>query len=67
MKINDRVKVIDQDITGVIVRDYGSKVVIKDDDAEMWIDDYDEGTLEFRKSELEVIKDDGYNSKDRSS
>ena len=55
MKINDRVKVIDQDITGVIVRDYGSKVVIKDDDAEMWIDDYDEGTLEFRKSELEVI------------
>ena len=67
MKINDRVKVIDQDITGVIVRDYGSKVVIKDDDAEMWIEDYDEGTLEFRKSELEVIKDDGYNSKDRSS
>tara|TARA_R100001460_G_scaffold102939_1_gene147866 strand:+ start:657 stop:830 length:174 start_codon:yes stop_codon:yes gene_type:complete len=55
MKINDRVKVIDQDITGVIVRDYGNKVVIKDDDAEMWIDDYDEGTLEFRKSELEVI------------
>ena len=67
MKINDRVKVIDQDITGVIVRDYGSKVVIKDDDAEMWIDDYDEGTLEFRKSELEVIEDDGYNSKDRPS
>ena len=67
MKINDRVKVIDQDITGVIVRDYGSKVVIKDDDAEMWIDDYDEGTLEFRKSELEVMEDDGYHSKDRSS
>lgn len=67
MKINDRVKVIDQDITGVIVRDYGSKVVIKDDDAEMWIEDYDEGTLEFRKSELEVMEDDGYNSKDRSS
>ena len=51
MKINDRVKVIDQDITGVIVRDYGSKVVIKDDDAEIRVPE----------------KDDGYNSKDRSS
>lgn len=56
MKINDRVKVIDQDITGIIVRDYGNKVVIKDDDAEMWIDEFDEGTLEFRKSELEIIE-----------
>jgi len=56
MKINDKVKVIDQDITGIIVEDYGNKVVIKDDDAEMWIDDYDEGTLEFRKSELEIIE-----------
>jgi len=56
MKINDKVKVIDQDITGIIVRDYGNKVVIKDDDAEMWIDDYDEGTLEFRKSELKIIE-----------
>ncbi len=57
MTINDRVKVIDQDITGIIVRDYGNKVVIKDDDAEMWIDDYDEGTLEFRKSELTLLED----------
>ncbi len=56
MKINDKVKVIDQDITGIIVRDYGNKVVIKDDDAEIWIDDYDEGTLEFRKSELKIIE-----------
>jgi len=56
MKINDKVKVIDQDITGIIVRDYGNKVVIKDDDAEMWIDEFDEGTLEFRKSELEIIE-----------
>ena len=57
MTINDIVKVIDQDITGIIVRDYGNKVVIKDDDAEMWIDDYDEGTLEFRKSELTLLED----------
>jgi hypothetical protein len=56
MKINDKVKVIDQDITGIIVEDYGNKVIIKDDDAEMWIDEFDEGTLEFRKSELEIIE-----------
>ena len=56
MKINDKVKVIDQDITGTIIEDYGNKVIIKDDDAEMWIDEFDEGTLEFRKSELEIIE-----------
>ena len=56
MKINDKVKVIDQDITGIIVEDYGNKVIVKDDDAEMWIDEFDEGTLEFRKSELEIIE-----------
>lgn len=56
MKINDKVKVIDQDITGIIVEDYGNKVIIKDDDAEMWIDEFDEGTLEFRKSELKIIE-----------
>ena len=56
MKINDKVKVIDQDITGIIIEDYGNKVIIKDDDAEMWIDEFDEGTLEFRKSELEIIE-----------
>jgi hypothetical protein len=56
LNIKDKVKVIDQDITGIIVEDYGNKVIIKDDDAEMWIDEFDEGTLEFRKSELEIIE-----------
>ena len=56
MKINDKVKVIDQDITGIIVEDYGKIVIIKDDDAEMWVDEFDDGTLEFRKSELEIIE-----------
>ncbi len=50
-----RVKVKNQDITGTIVKDYGNIVIIKDDDAEMWIDEFDDGTLEYRKSELEII------------
>jgi|TARA_A100001391_G_scaffold109117_1_gene73366 hypothetical protein len=58
MKINDKVKVINQDITGIIIYDYGNKVVIKDDDAEMWIDEpeFDNGLLEYRKSDLELIE-----------
>ncbi len=56
MTINDRVKVKDQDITGIIVEDYGNIVIIKDDDAEMWVDEFDDGTLEFRKSELTLLE-----------
>ena len=44
----NRVKVINQDITGTVVEDWGNKVVIIDDDAET-LDD----KLEFKKSELE--------------
>ena len=51
MNINDRVKVINQDITGIIVEDYGNVVVIIDDDSEVVND-----TLEFKKSELELIE-----------
>ena len=51
MTINDRVKVINQDITGIIVEDYGNVVVIIDDDSEIIND-----TLEFKKSELELIE-----------
>ena len=50
MSINDRVKVINQDITGIIIEDYGNTVVIIDDDSEVVND-----TLEFKKSELELI------------
>ena len=45
----NRVKVINQDITGTVVEDWGNKVVIIDDDAET-LDD----RLEFKKSELEL-------------
>jgi len=51
MSINDRVKVINQDITGIIVEDYGNTVVIIDDDSEIVND-----TLEFKKSELQLIE-----------
>ena len=51
-----RVKVKNQDITGTIVKDYGNIVIIKDDDAEMWVDEFDDGTLEFRKSELTLLE-----------
>ena len=44
----NRVKVINQDITGTVVEDWGKTVVIIDDDAET-LDD----RLEFKKSELE--------------
>ena len=45
----NRVKVINQDITGTVVEDWCNKVVIIDDDAET-LDD----KLEFKKSELEL-------------
>jgi len=48
-----RVKVIGQDITGIVVEDYGNKVVIIDDDAETYDD-----RLEFKVSEVEEVKDE---------
>ena len=50
MQVGDRVKVIEQDITGTVVEVWGSKVVITDDDSE-FEDDY----LEFRASDVELI------------
>ena len=52
LKIGDRVKVIDQDIWGVIVRMDGVKAVVLDDDRAEWIEEDEEGTLIFRLSEL---------------
>lgn len=51
MKINDKVKVINQDITGIIIEDYGNTVVIIDDNSETTDD-----RLEFKKSELKAIE-----------
>jgi hypothetical protein len=55
MNIGDRVKVKDQCITGTIVAyDWGTKVVITDDDSEFEAPD---DTLIYRTSELELIKE----------
>ena len=53
--IGDRVKVIDQDITGTVIRySSGSKLIILDDD-DSWQDENEEPSLVYSKSELEVI------------
>jgi hypothetical protein len=55
MNIGDRVKVKDQCITGTIIRyDWGTKVVITDDDSEFEAPD---NTLIYRTSELELIEE----------
>ena len=52
LKIGDRVKVLDQDITGKIVRFDGAKAVVLDDDRADWSEEGDDGTLVFHVSEL---------------
>jgi hypothetical protein len=51
MNIGDRVKVIDQNITGTIVEEWGSKVVIEEDDCE-----HEDNRLEFRASDVQPLK-----------
>jgi hypothetical protein len=53
MNIGDRVKVIGQDITGVIERVDGYSVSIIDDDSE-W--EYPESLLEYRVSDVQLLK-----------
>ena len=53
-RIGDRVKVIDQDIHGEIVRWDGGKAVVLDDDAAEWMEEDDDGTLVF--SLLDLVK-----------
>jgi hypothetical protein len=57
IKIGERVKIVDQDITGVVVRyDSGTKLVILDDDRNDWAEEGEEGVLIFNECELEVTK-----------
>ena len=61
--IGTRVKVIDQDITGTVVRyDTGNKVAVLDDDRDMWRFDIEpegeEGILVYRQSEVEEINEE---------
>ena len=53
LKIGDRVKVVDQDIWGVIVRWDGVKAVVLDDDRADWMEEDEKGTLIFRVELLE--------------
>ena len=55
MRIGDKVKVIDQDISGEIIRWDGAKAVVLDDYRDDWIEEGDDGTLVFRVSELEKV------------
>ena len=54
LKIGDRVKVIDQDIRGEIVSINHAYASILDDDRHEWMDSSeDNGTLEYRLSDME--------------
>ena len=56
MRIGDRVKVINQKITGTIIGySVGSKVIVLDDD-DSWCEENEEATLIFRLSDLEEIE-----------
>jgi hypothetical protein len=52
MRIGDKVKVLDQDISGEIIRWDGAKAVVLDDDRDDWMEEGDDGTLVFRVSGL---------------
>ena len=56
-RIGDKVKVINQDIIGTVIRyDCGNKVVILDED-NSWQDEKEEASLVYRQTELEEIKE----------
>ena len=42
-------------VIGTVIEDHGNRVVIQDQDAET-----DDDTLEFKKSELRLLKEDNY-------
>ena len=61
--IGTRVKVIDQDITGTVVRyDVGNKLVVLDDNRDEWRFDIEpegeEGVLVYRQSEVEELNEE---------
>ena len=55
IKIGDKVRVIDQNITGEVVRfDWNGDVVVLDDHPE-WAAEDEEPSLIFKQSEVEII------------
>ena len=55
VEVGDRIKVIDQEITGTIVEVCNSLIIISDDDAET-----NDDRLEFRISDLEKIEEEAW-------
>ena len=53
MKIGDRIKVIDQEIYGLLIHDHGTEVVIEDEDADLFNCPEDK-QLCFKKSEVDL-------------
>lgn len=53
--LGDRVKVVDQDICGEILRWDGSKAVVLDDDAAEWMEGDDDGTLVYPLRDLVLL------------
>ena len=55
IKIGDRIKVIDQEIYGIVIHDYGTEITIEDEDADLF-NCLEDKLLCFKKSEVEEIK-----------
>ena len=55
IKIGDKIKVLDQDIIGCVVKVYKNSVVIEDELAEEEEKEEGGNTLEFRFSEIEGV------------
>ena len=55
-RVGNRVKVVDQEIHGKIVRWDGGKAVVLDDDAADWMIEDDDGTLVFSLWDLAKVR-----------
>lgn len=53
--LGNRVKVVDQDICGEILRWDGSKAVVLDDDCDEWMEGDDDGTLVYPLRDLILL------------
>ena len=54
LNVGDKVKVINQDITGTVLRIDNNKITILDDD-NSWQDKGEEPSLTFRENELKLL------------
>ena len=56
MKLGDRIKVIDQEIYGLLIYDHGNEVVIEDEELDLF-NCIEDKQLCFKKSEVELATD----------